>query len=135
MGGRVGGGGASSIIWSPLEWRQERERERERRETIKYSKTDLFVFLTMSSSLSESSITAFLGLTVLRFLYRIAVLLIIPDYRGKEINILTFPPVSGFALPRALAGVERGVETGVDTTRLTDIPIERILVSLPLIST
>ena len=75
----------------------------------------LVVFLTMSSSLSESSITAFLGLTVLRFLYRIAVLLIIPDYRGKEINILTFPPVSGFALPRALAGVERGVETGVDT--------------------
>ena len=36
--------------------------------------------------------------------------------RGLFLFVLTFPPGSGLALPRGLAGVERGVDTGVDTT-------------------
>ena len=35
----------------------------------------------------------------------------------QRLFILTFPPVSGFALPHGLAGVERGVDTGVDTAQ------------------
>ena len=61
--------------------------------------------------------TAFLGLTVLRFL---CCNKNVNNDRGREVyspHVLTFPPGSGFALPRCLAGVERGVDTGVDTTQ------------------